>query len=48
MPIERLDSREQLVVIAHVDEHLRVVLHTLQLVQELNKTVAQVRVFQID
>lgn len=31
MPIEGLDSREQLVVVADVDEHLRVVLDALQL-----------------
>lgn len=31
MPIEGLDSREQLVIVSDVDEHLRVVLDTLQL-----------------
>lgn len=33
MPVEGLDSREQLVIVPDVDEHLRVVLDTLQLVR---------------
>ena len=31
MPIEGLDSREQLVIVPDVDEHLGIVLDTLQL-----------------
>lgn len=47
MPIEGLDSREQLMVVPDVDENLRVVLDTLQWVYS-KKTVARVRTFQID
>lgn len=31
MPIEGLDSREQLVIVPNIDQHLRVVLHALRI-----------------